>query len=273
MCQTGRLNALIHISLFLGNVVVLWCVVACSKTHPAVKVLLCALFSSTLLMCLLVMPFMAHVGISKIHCNTHIPRALIWAMIAIYIILTKMEILYIAILAFVRNYHVTLAVWSYTRRQVKMFTAVALTVGIAIYSTAMTTIRRNKRRLTSTLPNASRGQVMDQATRAMLAVFISNLVFVLPHSIYHVLPLDFDTFTYLIVHTILYTHLFVDPLVFLFFNLHHRQRFLHALKSYQRWVSFRPPPSSPHTASTLPLHFTSSTSTSTSTDGKVVAKT
>ncbi|KAG0715196.1 hypothetical protein GWK47_012495 [Chionoecetes opilio] len=305
-------------SHWTGNVVVLWCVVGCSKTHPAVKVLLCALFSSTLLMCLLVMPFMAHVGISKIHCNTHIPRALISAMILIYIILMKMEILYITIMAFVRNYHVTLAVWSSTKRQVKMFTAVALTVGIAIYSTAMATlllgsvwwgmidnrlgivlvnvynyihflapvvltiacyfsmmfvIKRNKRRLTSTLPNASRGQFMDQATRAMLAVFISNLVFVLPHSIYHVLPLDSDTFTYIIVHTVLYTHLFVDPLVFLFFNLHHRQRFLHALKSYQRWVSFRPPPSSPHTASTLPLHFTSSTSTSTSTDGKIVAKT
>ncbi|KAG0712963.1 hypothetical protein GWK47_017277 [Chionoecetes opilio] len=194
-------------------------------------------------MCLLVMPFMAHVWISKIHCNTHIPRALIRAMIVIYIILTKMEILYITIMAFVR----TLAVWSSTKRQVKMFTAVALTVGIAIYSTAMTTlllgsllggmmdnrlgtvlvnvynyvhflapvvltiacyfsmmfvVRRNKRRLTSTLRNASRGQVMDQATRAMLPVFISNLFFVLPHSTYHVLPLDFDTLTYIIVTSV-----------------------------------------------------------------------
>ena len=81
---------------------VLWCVAGCPRTRPAVKVLLCALFSTTLLMCLLVMPFMAYVGLSKVRCSVYLPTPLIEGMVLLYIVLTEMELLFIVIMAFLR---------------------------------------------------------------------------------------------------------------------------------------------------------------------------
>lgn len=92
-------------------------------------------------------------------------------------------------------------------------------------------VRRNKRRLAAKRHTTGVTQVMDQATRAMLAVFISNLLLSFPHSIYHIVPYDHRVFSYVIMHSIFFTHLFVDPLAFLCSNLHHRQRVMHALKS------------------------------------------
>ncbi|XP_063840171.1 uncharacterized protein LOC135088990 isoform X2 [Scylla paramamosain] len=274
----------------LCNVLALWCVVGCSRTPPAVKILLCALFSSTLLMCLLVMPFMAHVGVSKVRCDGQVPKMAIRVVVTMYIILTEMELLHISLMALLR----AVAVWSSTKREMKMPTAVALLVGIVIYSTVMTLlllaafwydivsgytgfvlsqiynsvnflapIRRNQHRLATTPETAATGQVMDQATRAMLAVFISNLLLGLPHSIYHLLPrYDNQALSYVTMHIVFFTHLFVDPLVFVCFNLHHRQRVLQALKSCLQCVPCRPLSTLPHATSTLPLHFTSSSSSS-----------
>ncbi|XP_045118185.1 uncharacterized protein LOC123508515 [Portunus trituberculatus] len=288
----------------LCNVVVLRCVVGCSRTPPAVKILLCALFSSTLLMCLLVMPFMAHVGVSKARCDGQIPIMAIRVVITIYIILTEMELLYISLMALLR----AIAVWSPTKRELKIPAAVALLVGILIYSTVMTllllaafwydivsgytgfvlaqiynsinflapvvftiacylsmllAVRRNQHRLAATPDTAATSKVMDQATRAMLAVFISNLLLGLPHSIYHLLPrYDNQVFSYVTMHIIFFTHLFVDPLVFVFFNIQHRQRVLQALKMCMQCVTCRQLSALPHATSTLPLHLTSSSSSS-----------
>ena len=124
---------------------------------------------------------------------------------------------------------------------------------------------RNKRRLAATPDTARTGQVMDQGTRAMLAVFISNLLFGLPHSIYHIVPYPVHVIPYVSIHIVFYSHLFVDPLVFVCFNLHHRQRVLQALKAYLQWITCRPPFFVlRHATSTLPLHFTSSSTFSSS---------
>lgn len=91
-------------------------------------------------------------------------------------------------------------------------------------------VRRNKRNLAVKQNKATVTKVVDDATRAMLAVFISNLILGLPHSIYHILPFDYRVFSYVIMHSVFFTHLFVDPLVFVCFNQHHRRRILQALK-------------------------------------------
>lgn len=91
-------------------------------------------------------------------------------------------------------------------------------------------MRRNKHNLAASLNKRTATKVVDEATRAMLAVFISNLLLGLPHSIYHMMPFDYRVFSYVIMHSVFFTHLFVDPLVFLCFNQHHRKRVLQALK-------------------------------------------
>lgn len=65
---------------------------------------------------------------------------------------------------------------------------------------------------------------MDEATQAMLAVFVSNFLFGLPQSIYNILYFHHKYFSYVIVTSFFFTHLFVDPIVFVYFNRHHRRR-------------------------------------------------
>ncbi|KAK8403654.1 hypothetical protein O3P69_000031 [Scylla paramamosain] len=257
-----------------ANGIALWCVVTCSRTSTSSKILLCALFSTTLLMCVVVMPFMVHLSLAKLWCDRGVPRPLLHVVILNYIVLTMMELFYIFVMALLR----TLAVWSPMRRQIQVRAAIAVTVGIALYNTSMTilvaaqfwktlmprhtryiilkvynafhfvlpvlltlvcylstiaVVRRNTRRLVANTAQSTvaSGKVMDQATRAMLAVFISNLLLGLPHSIYHIVPYDHRVFSYVIMHSIFFTHLFVDPLAFLCSNLHHRRRVLQALRS------------------------------------------
>lgn len=117
---------------------------------------------------------------------------------------------------------------------------------------------RNKRRLADSQEAVTTGgqQVMDQATQAMLAVFVSNLLLCLQHSIYHIATQDLRIVSYVIVHCIFYTHLFIDPLAYLCFNRHHRRHVLHTLAFSIPWVTCRhPSPFSLHTTSRsiLPL--------------------
>lgn len=84
-------------------------------------------------------------------------------------------------------------------------------------------MRRNRQRLAALESGTSTSRTLDQATRAMVAVFISNLVFGLPHAIYHMRT----TFSFLLelsFHMIFYTHFVVDPVVFIWFNNNHRQQ-------------------------------------------------
>ena len=125
-------------------------------------------------------------------------------------------------------------------------------------------VRRNQHRLAATPDTAATVQVMDQATRAILAVFISNMLLGLPHSIYHLLPRnDNSALSYIPMHIIFFTHLFVDPLVFVCFNLHHRQRVLQAFKTCLQCVTCKQF-TLPRATSTLPLYLTSSSSSSSS---------
>lgn len=65
---------------------------------------------------------------------------------------------------------------------------------------------------------------MDEATKAMVAVFTLNLIFCLPHALAHIDPLDGKILLYVVIHTVFFTHLFADPLVFLYLNKRHRHR-------------------------------------------------
>ena len=53
-------------------------------------------------MCLLVMPFMAHAGVSKVRCDGQIHKIAIRVVITLYIILTEIELLYITLMALLR---------------------------------------------------------------------------------------------------------------------------------------------------------------------------
>lgn len=97
---------------------------------------------------------------------------------------------------------------------------------------------------------------MDQATRAMLAVFISNLVFSLPHSIYHLMG-RLPHYYSVIFHILFSAHFVVDPLVFIFVNLHHRRRVLNLLAACTQRLTYQPSPPprsvSPGTVNSTPL--------------------
>lgn len=91
-------------------------------------------------------------------------------------------------------------------------------------------MRYNNRNL-ATVHHTTTTKVLDNATRAMLAVFISYLLLVLPHSIYHTLPFEYKVIAFVIMHSYHYLHLFVEPTVFIYFNKHHRRRVVQAVKS------------------------------------------
>lgn len=71
---------------------------------------------------------------------------------------------------------------------------------------------------------------MDEATRAMVAVFILNLIFCLQHALAHIKPFDGKILLYVVIHSVFFTHLFVDPLVFVYLNKRHRHHVLQTLK-------------------------------------------
>ena len=80
----------------------LWCIAACRRTRPAVKVLLCALFSCILLVCLLVVPFMAYLGMSKLWCEEQANVWVFLGMMGVMLILMETEIYYILVIALLR---------------------------------------------------------------------------------------------------------------------------------------------------------------------------
>lgn len=93
-------------------------------------------------------------------------------------------------------------------------------------------VHRNKRRLERQQHDHRRGaeaatggggRVMNQATKALLALSVSNLAYGLPHGIFHLIK-DTSHTEFLLVHLFFYHHFIVDPLVFLWYNESHRQR-------------------------------------------------
>ncbi|KAK8403657.1 hypothetical protein O3P69_000034 [Scylla paramamosain] len=102
------------------------------------------------------------------------------------------------------------------------------------YALMLFTMRRNKQRLATLESRSSTSGTLDQATRAMIAVFISNLVFGLPHAVYHIRT-TFSHTLELSFHMLFYTHFVVDPVVFIWFNNNHRQQVkekVHAIRKF-----------------------------------------
>lgn len=83
--------------------------------------------------------------------------------------------------------------------------------------------------------------MMDHATRAMLAVFISNLIFGIPHSIHHLMGKQ-PHYMKVIFHVLFSTHFMVDPLAFVWFNSGYRRRVAAKIKRVTQAIS--PSPSS-----------------------------
>ncbi|KAG7176270.1 hypothetical protein Hamer_G009049 [Homarus americanus] len=244
-------------------------VLTCKKTQKPLKVLLCSMFTTTLLMCLVVMPFKVEEAMTELLCDPNrMSKGVQISLNLFYTVLAEMEILYIAALAFIR----AMAVWSNQRRTLGLRTAVVLviigslyhvattlgmmgplywgyvtepwvvtaiailycclnsilpiSITIACYFSMMLAVLFNRRRLANNGHNTNGHKVVDQATLSMLAVFISNLLMALPHSLYHLVNefID-DTYTiYTIVHLIFFIHFVVDPAVFVWFNRNYRDR-------------------------------------------------
>lgn len=76
--------------------------VGCTKTRPSIKVLLCALFSSTLLMSLVEMPFVIHLSLAKLWCDREVSLSTILGLQAVYVVLSVMELYFIFVLALLR---------------------------------------------------------------------------------------------------------------------------------------------------------------------------
>lgn len=120
-------------------------------------------------------------------------------------------------------------------------------------------VRRNKRRLAGSQHEGSGAtSVVDQATRAMTAVFVSNLLMGIPHSVFHLLENPSLTLD-IIFHGLFYTHFIVDPVVFIWYNRDYHQRVgerlragLELMKQYCRLSK---------TISTFHLHSPSTSST------------
>lgn len=98
----------------------------------------------------------------------------------------------------------------------------------AAYILMILVIQGNKRHLVASQQEKAT-TTMDQVTRAMLAVFISNLVFILPHSIYGLTgghPYAIKA----IFEAILLMHFVVDPLVYIYCNSDNREKVVSSMR-------------------------------------------
>lgn len=84
-------------------------------------------------------------------------------------------------------------------------------------------VRRNNLRLASIQHTAQMTSVVDQATQAISAVFVMNLILSLPHGIFHLLENPSHT-SDIVLHSIFFMHFVGDPLLFLWFNTNYRKQ-------------------------------------------------
>lgn len=253
----------------LGNALALWCVGTCAKTQRPVKVLLFSVFLPALLVCLVTRPVVAESLISVLTGNRErISLMIIHINSAVYSSLASAELISIAAVAVVR---VVSVLYPHVRTLEKrgaslLVTAICLYSGASgvglemlmmnellmllviilffinttlpvvitaiAYILMIVAIQRNKRRLAASQQQAKSASSMDQATRAMLAVFLSNLVFGVPHTIYHLMG-KLPRYIGVIFHVLYSTHFIVDPLVFVWFNNNYRTR----VRSYVQKVT------------------------------------
>lgn len=252
----------------LGNALALWCVGTCTKTRRPVKVLLFSVFLPALLVCLVTRPGVAETQIALLTLNPHrISDTVIIINTAVYSSLASAELFSIAAVAVVRAVSVlsphvrtlemrgasllvtatclysgvsgvgltVLMGMSYMLLVIILFfinTTLPAVITAIAYILMIVAIQRNKRRLAASQQQAKSVSSMDQATRAMLAVFLSNLVFGVPHTIYHLMGKQ-PLFIGIIFHVLFSTHFMVDPLVFVWFNNNYRTR----VRSYVQKVT------------------------------------
>ncbi|XP_047476938.1 uncharacterized protein LOC125030730 isoform X1 [Penaeus chinensis] len=138
-------------------------------------------------------------------------------------------------------------------------TFVPIITTMSCYVAMIIAMRRNGRRMAKV--QSSHSRVVNNATRGMFAVFVSNLVFGIPHSVYHMLPRPSLSFS-IIAHILFYTHFVVDPFVFMYFNHSYRRRVGERLWAAWVWVVGRCGAPTPKTPAPL------TTSTTTSSGGK-----
>ncbi|XP_071546693.1 uncharacterized protein [Panulirus ornatus] len=115
-------------------------------------------------------------------------------------------------------------------------TMMPILVTITCYGTMMFVVRRNKRRLANSQHSVKAHSACDEATRAMLAVFLSTLILGFPHSVYHMIedpPMIYD----IIFHILFSTHFALDPLVFVWFNRNYRKRTVEKMRLGLAWIT------------------------------------
>lgn len=105
-----------------------------------------------------------------------------------------------------------------------------LLITIVSYILMMFVIQRNKRRLVASQQQARMTTTMDQVTQAMLAVFISNMVFCLPFYAYRLMNDKQPMYMKLIFEIIFSLHFIADPLMYIWFNSGCREKVFSSLR-------------------------------------------
>ncbi|XP_045118289.1 uncharacterized protein LOC123508583 [Portunus trituberculatus] len=275
----------------LGNALALWCVGTCAKTRRPVKVMLFSVFLPALVVCLVTRPVIGEIRIALLTCDPQrISVTVVQINMVVYNILAQIELTTIAAVAVVRAVSVwapqrqalglrgtvalvtAICVYStltglgvlvmvvtdemdHLRILVTVLffinTTLPALITAAAYILMIYKIQRNKRRLAASQQQGRETTTMDQATRAMLAVFISNMVFGLPHSIYHLMGRQ-PHFMNILFHVLFSTHFVMDPLAFVWFNSCYRRRVFSRMKKVTRSISSVPTSSFLHASSVSP---------------------
>ncbi|KAK8403652.1 hypothetical protein O3P69_000029 [Scylla paramamosain] len=275
----------------LGNTLALWCVGTCTKTRRPVKVLLFSVFLPALVVCLATRPVIGEIRIALLTCDIHrVSVVVVQINMVVYNILAQIELTAIAAVAVVRAVSVwapqrqalglrgtvvlvtAICVYSiltglgvlvmvvtdemdHLRILVTVLFFINTTLPALItagaYVLMIYILQRNKRRLAASQHQQREATTMDQATRAMLAVFISNLVFGLPHSIYHLMGKQ-PHFMNILFHVLFSTHFVMDPLAFVWFNSCYRRRVFSRMKKVTQSLSSVPTSSFLHASSVSP---------------------
>ncbi|XP_042892275.1 uncharacterized protein LOC122266545 [Penaeus japonicus] len=287
------------------NGVALWCIRKCTKTNAAMKLLMMSVFAALFVICLFTRLVMAEALIGQIYCDPMRPKpTVLLGFSLLYALFAQFELAAIAVVAVFRTAAVwasnayvlrmrvavaaviTIFIYSFLTA---VFLLGAMFVGyikapvldivngvyfflntllpifttMTCYVAMIIAMRRNKRRMAQV--QSSHSRVVNNATRGMMAVFASNLIFGVPHSIYHLMPRPSQSFG-IIFHVLFSTHFIVDPLVFIYFNHSYRRRVCERLWAGWAWVAGKcggPAPTTPR-----PL----GSSTTTSLDVKMGAR-
>ncbi|XP_042855846.1 uncharacterized protein LOC122242587 isoform X2 [Penaeus japonicus] len=234
------------------------------------KLLLMPVFLSPLLNNLVCRPMEAELILGLLACDfARLPAEAKSAYFFLYIFLTYLELMIIAAVSVFR----AAAVWASNAHGLSVGLSAFVVTGITIYTFLVPTtvlllksvryiqaiiliincvlpilttmacyvamlfaVRRNRQRLTEVQSRSSL-KIIDNATRAMIAVFVSNLVFGLPFCISQLLRERISRMLLNFIYVIYNTHLMVDPLVFIFFNYSHRKRVCQRIRTGWRWAA------------------------------------